>query len=185
MPRPLGVTILAALQIIGLISAIFSLMLVSGISGKFANLVEEIAGFPLIVFLAIYSMVLVPVSIVLAYGLLKGEEWARLASVWLQIAAVISSIMSFNLFGLIIPLIVIYYLRRPYVKRYFESERSIRISTKAVIAAVVIIMLLMNGYIALMTNPLHIYTRINKVSNERYYYGMGKRNTGYRNHILP
>ncbi len=172
MPRPLGVTILAALQIIGLISAIFSLMLVSGISGKFANLVEEIAGFPLIVFLAIYSMVLVPVSIVLAYGLLKGEEWARLASVWLQIAAVISSIMSFNLFGLIIPLIVIYYLRRPYVKRYFESERSIRISTKAVIAAVVVVMLLMNGYVALMINPLHIYTRINKVSNERYYYGI-------------
>ncbi len=167
--RPLGVTILAAFQIIGAISAIFSLVLVSKFSGRYTGLIEEIAGFPLIVFLAVYSVVLIPVSIVLAYGLLKGEEWARLTSVWFQITSIISSILSFNLFGVIIPLVILYYLRKPRVKDYFESERGIKIGTKAVIAAVVIILLVFNGYIGLMINPISISGGLSRVYSERYY----------------
>lgn len=174
--RPLGVTIIAALQIIGTIFTILSLILISEIPGRL-GLVEEISGFPLIGFMVVYLMVLIPVSLVLAYGLLKGEEWARLISVWLEVANVISLILSFNLFGLVIPLIIIYYLRKPRVKYYFESEKGIGNSTKAVIAAVVIIMLVLNAYSALMFNPLHIYARINRVSNERYYWGIWENET--------
>lgn len=175
--RPLGVTILAALQIIGVISAIISLMMISTISSKSMQLIEEFVGFPVIVFLVIYSMVLMPVALVLAYGLLKGEEWARLTSVLFQIVSIISSILSFNIFGIIIPIIIIHYLRKPHVKYYFEAEKGLRTNTKAVLIAIVIILLIFNSYIALMINPINIYRGINRISNERYYYGTWENET--------
>jgi len=67
------------------------------------------------------------VSFIVAYGLLKGMEWAWTVTVILSIASIVLNAISIatgNLGGIvsiIISGIILYYLYRPHVKAYFDK----------------------------------------------------------------
>jgi hypothetical protein len=148
--RPLGVTILAILQIIGIIILIFILIVIPLIYDESIN---GLIGFSIIEFFIIYSLILIPVSVLLAYGLLTGKEWARFTSILLQISSIISSVIRMNIFGVIFPIIIINYLYKSHVKDYFKTEKGIKNNIKAMIIIGIVFLIIINGYIALSINP--------------------------------
>jgi hypothetical protein len=111
--RPLGVTILSILAILGGIgflisgSAAFALVPLAGII---------IGGALILIGLAYFVM---------AYGLWKGKKWAWTITLILSIIGIILGILSLfggnmgAIFQILINAIVIYYLYRPNVKAYF------------------------------------------------------------------
>jgi hypothetical protein len=149
--RPLGITILAILQIIGTISLIILLIVIPLI---FDESINEFMGFPILEFLIIYSLLMIPISLLLAYGLFTGKEWARFTSVLFQAISIITSILRFNILGVIIPILIIYYLYKPHVKDYFRTEQGFKTNIKAIIIVGIVILLIVNCYIAILTNPL-------------------------------
>lgn len=101
MNRPLGITILAILAVLG--------GLVSLAVGAFAS------GFGLV--LVIIGLV----ELAVAYGYWTGKSWGW----WLGIVGAvldIVSIFSLNYFGFIIGIIMLYYLTRPNVKAWFHRK---------------------------------------------------------------
>lgn len=174
--RPLGITILAALQIIGVIILIILLFLLPLISDESIN---EFFVFPIIGILFLYSLFIIPVSVLLAYGLLSGKEWARFASVLFEITSVITSIIRFNVFSAIIPIFIISYLYQPKVKKYFRTEKGLNTNVKSVIVVGVAILLIFNGYFALLSNPLKIMNNGNVFGNipDGRYYGTWENET--------
>lgn len=167
--RPLGVTILAIFQIIGTFILIFYSILNSLNPDETANM---ITGFPISEFIIIYSLIMIPVSLLLAYGLFTGKEWARFSSVLFQITSLVTAAISFNVINVIISIYIIYYLRKPHVKKFFNTEQGIKKNIKATITVGIIILLLLNSYIALMINPFIMYNRIgemNKITDKKYY----------------
>ncbi len=90
--RPLGVSIIAILIIIGGI-----MMFLGG---------------PVFAVLGI-------IYIIVGASLWTGKEWARKAAIILSVLAIITNAVSFNIVGIIINIIVIYYLTREHVKEYF------------------------------------------------------------------
>ena len=169
--RPRGVTILAALQVIAVIILIAGLILL--LPYVYDKSMEEIAtevfGFPILEFLVVYTLIMVPISLLLSYGLLSGREWARFASVLFQINSMTYSVISLNFLGTIIPIYIIYYLRKPHVKDYFHTEQGLEIPVRAVIIAGVSMLLIFNGYIAFTLNPILHDGIISKIPDSRYY----------------
>jgi hypothetical protein len=123
--RPLGVTIVSLLLIIGTI--FFSLLVISLLpilTNISANLVFDN---PTTFIPLFFNIFLIPVSIILAIGLLKGVNFARFSTLILYSIAIIFAFYSHNLisyFGVICSLIVILYLTRPHVKDYFYGIKS-------------------------------------------------------------
>jgi uncharacterized membrane protein (DUF2068 family) len=134
--RPTGVTIIAILNIIGgiimviaglaliAVSAVFSSLSLStqqNINSSVPSAFFGVAGSALgagIIALGI-------ISFVVAYGLMKGKEWAWTLTVILSIISIalnVISIVSGNTGGIasiIISGVILYYLYRPHVKVYF------------------------------------------------------------------
>jgi uncharacterized membrane protein (DUF2068 family) len=120
--RPLGVTIIAILTIIGGIG-----FLASGIAAVVATpFLSDMGGLS-----AGIGAVLIALGIayfVMAYGLWKGKGWAwtiTLVLSFIGIAFGIVSIVTGNIgavFHLIINIIVVYYLYRPNVKMFFGKS---------------------------------------------------------------
>ena len=120
--RPLGVTIIAILTIIGGIG-----FLASGIAAVVATpFLSDMGGLS-----AGIGAVLIALGIayfVMAYGLWKGKGWAwtiTLVLSFIGIAFGIASIVTGNIgavFHLIINIIVVYYLYRPNVKMFFGKS---------------------------------------------------------------
>ena len=120
--RPLGVTIIAILTIIGGIG-----FLASGIAAVVAApFLSDMEGLS-----AGIGAVLIALGIayfVMAYGLWKGKGWAwtiTLVLSFIGIAFGIASIVTGNIgavFHLIINIIVVYYLYRPNVKAFFGKS---------------------------------------------------------------
>jgi hypothetical protein len=118
--RPIGITIIAILNIIaGIFGVIagFEFISLSNVSHSGLNI--SIGGF--VIGIAIFSFAV-------AYGLLKGRSWAWTISVILSTISVILnavSIVGGNFSG-IVPLIIsgitLYYLYRPHVKAYFGKN---------------------------------------------------------------
>jgi len=109
--RPLGVTVIAILNIISgiVFAAIGAILLAVGI------------GFVLVVLAIAYF--------VMAYGLWKGKSWAWSATLILSaigIMLAIASIAVGNIQGTVYPIIInaviIYYLYRPNVKKFLVSD---------------------------------------------------------------
>lgn len=111
--RPLGVTIIAILAILGGIGSLLS-------------------GFTVLVILPIIGLVLGSILIIIglayfavAYGLWKGLSWAWSITLIISIIGIIvglGSIIVGNvgaIFHVIVNIIVIYYLYRPNVRAYF------------------------------------------------------------------
>ena len=120
--RPLGVTIIAILTIIGGIG-----LLASGIAAVVATpFLSDMGGLSAGIGAAL--IVLGIAYFVMAYGLWKGKGWAwtiTLVLSFIGIAFGIASIVTGNIgavFHLIINIIVVYYLYKPNVKMFFGKS---------------------------------------------------------------
>ena len=127
--RPLGVTIIAILTIIGGIG-----FLASGIAAVVAApFLSDMEGLSAGIGAALIALGIA--YFVMAYGLWKGKGWAwtiTLVLSFIGIAFGIASIITGNIgavFHLIINIIVVYYLYRPYVKAFFGKPVSYSSST--------------------------------------------------------
>lgn len=135
--RPTGVTVIAVLVIIGGI-----LLLLAGIGGVVVGslfISSQIIGLGFVIIGAIILAVGIG-YLVVSYGLLKGKRWSWTITVvllFIGIAIDVASIIIFGYFainmdtssflttnsgsiaGIIISVIILYYLYRPHVKSYF------------------------------------------------------------------
>jgi hypothetical protein len=134
--RPTGVTVIAVLVIIGGI-----LLLLAGIGGVVVGSlsISQIIGLGFVIIGAIILAVGIG-YLVVSYGLLKGKRWSWTITVillFIGIAIDVASIIIFGSFainmdtssflttnsgsiaGIIISVIILYYLYRPHVKSYF------------------------------------------------------------------
>lgn len=120
--RPLGVTILAILEIISAVvcfgyAALISVLwvdaagaLLGPFGAAFAVLAWVIAGI-----LAVIGII----SLVIAYGLWTGKGWAWLLALIFAIIGLIIGIFSLNIITIVIDAVILYYLTRPHVKAFF------------------------------------------------------------------
>ncbi len=146
--RPLGVTIIGALGILGdaivILIGIGSAVLGVAFWGVIAKNIEElpIAGFgsligALGVGIGLFFLVFGLIGLFINWKFLQGRYWAWAVTVALNVLSVIGSLPSLlsiftslrsGLFGfvglpfIIIPIIVIYYLLQPHVRAYFEGR---------------------------------------------------------------
>ena len=133
--RPTGVTIIAILIIIGGI-----LLLLAGIGGVAVGslFISQIIGLGFVIIGAIILAVGIG-YLVVSYGLLKGKIWAWTITVVLLFIGIAINVVSIifgsfainmdistfltvnsgNIAGIIISVIILYYLYRPHVKSYF------------------------------------------------------------------
>jgi hypothetical protein len=123
--RPTGVTILAVLEIISGATAIGmgvffgALMGYAGMGmmrGDYGAIMSLIGGI---------TVVLGVIAFVMAWGLLKGKPWAWTVTLILTIISLIFDLPSFNIIGLIINAVILYYLFRPHVKAYFGKSAQV------------------------------------------------------------
>jgi hypothetical protein len=111
--RPLGVTIIAILAIIGGISSVLGGLTVLAIVPILGII---LGGILIVIGLAYFAV---------AYGLLKGLRWAWVFTLIVSVIGIIVGLGSIvvgnvgSLFHVIVNAIVIYYLYRPNVKAYF------------------------------------------------------------------
>ena len=140
--RPTGVTILAILEIIsGVIAIAFgaffgTLMGSMGIGmmmgeGEALGAIFAAIGGIVIALGAIFAAIggiviaLGAISFVLAWGLLKGKSWAWTVTLILTIISLVFDLPSMNIIGIIIDVVILYYLFRPHVKTYFGKESQV------------------------------------------------------------
>jgi uncharacterized membrane protein (DUF2068 family) len=121
--RPTGVAILAVLEAIAgvyylvtgfgdfIAGYIIRTLARSGIPYDIIPLIPRLLGAVLII--------IGLVSLLLAWGLWTGKGWARLTALVFAILSIIASLLSFHLIGLVIDVIIVYYLTRPNVKQFF------------------------------------------------------------------
>ena len=153
--RPLGVSILAFLQIIGALAMIVLIFILPGLFDK-ANL-NELIGYPLLEVLIIYSIITIPISIILAIGLLNGEKWAKNITILYQLTSAITAIININLCGILIPIFIILYLALDQkVKNYFTKDTKFNKNVKNIIIVLAILMILLNLFTAFSIVNLRI-----------------------------
>jgi hypothetical protein len=171
LKRPLGITILAILQIIGTILLITLLIIIPFILGGRINEINDYFGYPIVEFLYLLLFTMIPISILLSYGLWKGKEWARFSTVLFQIGSGISSVVNLNIFGIIIPIIIILYLYQPHIKKYFHTFKGIKKNIKTIIIVGISILTILNCYVALYSNPFLAGNNraIPAIPDSRYY----------------
>ncbi len=105
--RPLGVTILAILQILGGLLAFVGGMVI---------LVLPFFGWligPIIIILGIFDLVI-------GWGLWAMKSWAWMTAIILNIIGIILGIPTQDWFGIIISIIIILYLQQPDIKSRFR-----------------------------------------------------------------
>ena len=124
MSRPAGVTILGILHAIGGAFAIVGVLM--GITlmttGAFQDAFMVGAGG----FLVVLAGVLAAVNFGIAGALFSGRAWGRTIVIILAIISLVLGIVSIvsgeaaSIFSIILNGIILWYLRRPYVKEYFQ-----------------------------------------------------------------
>jgi hypothetical protein len=144
--RPIGVTILAILAIIGGIALLiggFLFILFAGLlSGSPIEIgsdssidIASLSFLPMI--LGIIMVIIGIIYLAVSYGLLKGKGWAWIVTVIVTIIALIVQIVSAiiiglvsgsieaalvsHVIGIIIDGVIIFYLYRPHVRAYFKG----------------------------------------------------------------
>jgi hypothetical protein len=142
--RPLGVTVIAILNVIGGImmmlggitavtgGAVLSNMspetLQQGIPGTGMEALSSVSTSVLGGGVIVVGAILIGLAIfsfVVAWGLLKGREWAWTATVVLSVISIVFGVISLvagnwlSIINIIISGIIIYYMYRPHVKAYF------------------------------------------------------------------
>jgi uncharacterized membrane protein (DUF2068 family) len=127
--RPFGVVILAILQVLGALGLLgLGGLLVAG--AGFIGLaaiteIPELAGVitGILVAVGAFMLLLGIISLVVAWGLWTGQGWAWIVCLILTIISLILSIpgalAGVGIIGIIIDIVIIYYLTRPHVKAFF------------------------------------------------------------------
>lgn len=127
--RPFGVVILVILEVLGALGLLglgSMLMVGAGFIGLAA--LSEMPGFGgliagLFVAVGAFMLVLGIISLVVAWGLWTGQGWAWTICLILTIISLILSIpgafAGVGIIGIIIDIVIIYYLTRPHVKAFF------------------------------------------------------------------
>lgn len=123
--RPLGITILAALMMIfGIVMFLIGLFIT-----VVSPMIHEMLGrgfmfsYMQMLFMVIGPILVISglISFVLGFGLWKGKNWARILTIIFNVISLIFNIFSLpqGIIGLVINIIIIYYLTRENVKQYF------------------------------------------------------------------
>jgi uncharacterized membrane protein YfcA len=129
--RPTGVTILAALQVLaGLVFVIFGVMvlIVAGLLGlggvrPQAPMLPLFLG-PIVAVVGGIMVIIGIVSFAVAYGYMNGREWAWTLGLVVAVLGLIMGVLSLpnGVIGILIDALIIYYLTRPHVKRFFGKS---------------------------------------------------------------
>ncbi|MEM3160886.1 MAG: hypothetical protein QXJ74_08905 [Nitrososphaera sp.] len=126
--RPTGITVLGILYILGGIGALVGSAAVGIIAGSlagnqlFGSLAAGIGG--LIVF---FLLIIAVIEFVIAGALFSGKSWGRTLVIILAIIDLLinlTTLVSGNVFaviGIVLDLIVLYYMWRPHVIEYFKG----------------------------------------------------------------
>jgi hypothetical protein len=112
MQRPTGVVVLAILAAIGGLG----LLGFGAVAGSFLGFFLPGVGFGLSILFVIFALI----QFGIAYGFWVGASWAW----WLGIIGAvlqIISIIGLDVIGLVIGIIMLYYLTRPHVKMWFHT----------------------------------------------------------------
>jgi hypothetical protein len=149
--RPLGITIIAVLQIIGALIVIGMLVAIPILlEGRTDLLADE----PIFILIIIYAIIMIPITFYLSYGLLKGREWARFYTRLFQILNIVSSLLRLNIFGIIIPIYIFFYLDKPHVIKFFDTKLPLNSRGWALIIVGFVVILIISSSLAIYTNPL-------------------------------
>ncbi|MEM0482846.1 MAG: hypothetical protein QXM16_08210 [Nitrososphaerota archaeon] len=126
--RPTGVTVLAILEIIGAILSLLGAMALFAL-GALVGAGSELGlmgGFFAAVGVAFGGLLLILalVGFVLAYGFWTGKGWAWILGIIFSIIGIIIGLVSIigspsSIIGIIINVLILYYLTRPHVKAWF------------------------------------------------------------------
>lgn len=144
--RPIGVTILAVLAIIGgialLIGGFFFIIFAGLLSGSSIDInsnssidIASLSFLPMI--LGIIMIIIGIIYFAVSYGLFKGKTWAWIITIIVTIISLIVQIVSAiiigllsgsieaalvsHVIGIIINGVILFYLSRPHVKAYFKK----------------------------------------------------------------
>ena len=122
--RPTGIAILAVLQALGglasLAGGILGLIGAAFLGGFYPQGVPGfVSGF--VGIFGVFMIILAIVNFVVVYGFWTGQGWSWTIGIIVAGISIITSLSSLpsSLFGLIINVAIIYYLTRPYVKKFF------------------------------------------------------------------
>jgi lysylphosphatidylglycerol synthetase-like protein (DUF2156 family) len=133
-PRPTGVGILTTLVIIGGIVdlglGVLSLVL-AAVSLSWLGVLAGHGPTGLMLSLAAFGTIIAGIlSFVLAFGLWKGRQWAWTWTLIFSIIGLVTSILAIGvgigIIGIVVYLIIIYYLTRARVKTYFGKAAAAR-----------------------------------------------------------
>ncbi len=135
--RPTGVTILAVIQIIASVAGLLAGLGILAIAGIIAMMGEGVipiidafqgaesflGGFFLGI-VGIFLVILGAFGFVLAWGLWTGKSWAWTITIITTIIGLISALLTLpgGIVGLILDVLILYYLTRPAVKGYFGKS---------------------------------------------------------------
>lgn len=141
--RPLGVTILAILAfLLGLLFLLGAITSFLAAGLPFEELQDLINNVPEIILenaslifttFGVMFLIFAIISFLVTYGFLNGRQWAWSVGILLGILSIISNMVNFLIYmdisnlssaiiGIVIAVLIIFYLTRPGVKRYFFSS---------------------------------------------------------------
>lgn len=115
--RPLGVTIIGILWLIGGILALLGGLGIAALGGVFLGAFGAVIGF--------FFVIVGIIDIILGIGCFKAWPWVWTVGVIISILSIIAGIASLitsgagALLGIVISGIILYYLFQPHVKAYF------------------------------------------------------------------
>ncbi|MDH5462756.1 MAG: hypothetical protein OEY17_07355 [Nitrosopumilus sp.] len=124
--RPTGVTILAVLEIVSGVIAIGIGIFFSALWGSMGmGMMADFGGSAVMGLISGIIVALGAVSFLMAWGLLKGRPWAWTVTLILTVISLIVDLPSMNIIGLVIDIVILYYLFRPHVKAYFGKSAQV------------------------------------------------------------
>ncbi len=177
--RPLGITLIAVLQIIGALISVILLFILPNLFDL--SIISKYLGEHFLFIIYVSAIIGIPISLLLAHGLLNGKEWARFATFLYEIISIITSLIRLNILGIIIPIIILTYLNKPHVKNFFKTDRGIKPKVKALIIIWILFLLVFECYVAVLSNPLYLQNIVgneSKKSQEQYLVGNWQSETG-------
>src|SRR5215467_2712827 len=122
-PRPTGVTILAILAILAGIGGLIAGAGLLALSGLVAAAYP--GGAAVAAVIGAFLLILGILELVYGIGMLGGKGWAWILAMIGSVLNIVFGIVSIatgsvaSVFGLIIAILILYYLTRPHVKAYF------------------------------------------------------------------
>ena len=163
--RPLGINLLIIMAVAG---TFYSFAFFQYIQQK-QEVFQEVGSFLQIPFyqlslgIGIFSII---ISFIIAYGLFTIKTWAWYLTVIFETSNVITSTINFDFVRLIISLIIVLYLLRPFIKRFYSIHPHHGLRVKATVALVFLLFFIPGGYIAAIDNPIVKNSLIEQRANQ-------------------